>query len=175
MSSRQVVLVLDYGSQYTQLIARRIREAQVYCEIHPGTLTVDAIRKIAPRAIILSGGPSSVYDPEAPKSDPRLFDLGVPVLGVCYGQQLMAHQLGGKVEPSDEREYGPATVRVLHREGIFAPFEKDEELTVWMSHGDRLTELPRGFEAVGKSDNAPLAAMADAAELSRHWTWLTRL
>jgi len=161
MSSRQTVLVLDYGSQYTQLIARRIREAQVYCEIHPGTLPVETIRSIAPRAIILSGGPQSVYDPSSPKSDPRLFDLGLPVLGICYGEQLMAHQLGGKVEPSDEREYGPATLKVTAREGILSSFEKDEELSVWMSHGDRLTALPAGFHSIGVSDNAPLAAIAN--------------
>ena len=123
MSSRQTVLILDYGAQYTQLIARRVREAQVYCEIHPGTISVEAISAIAPSAIILSGGPQSVYDKDSPKSDPRLFDLGLPVLGICYGEQLMAQQLGGKVEPGDTREYGPAMVQILHREGIFAPFE----------------------------------------------------
>jgi GMP synthase (glutamine-hydrolysing) len=164
MSSRQTVLVLDYGAQYTQLIARRIREAQVYCEIHPGTISVDAIKKIAPRAIILSGGPQSVYDAGSPKCDPALFDLGLPVLGICYGEQLMAHLLGGKVEPSNEREYGPATLRVLEREGIFAPFDKDEELAVWMSHGDRLTALPDGFHPIGRSVNAPLAAIANPAK-----------
>src|SRR5215471_6402979 len=160
MSSRQTVLILDYGAQYTQLIARRVREAQVYCEIHPGTIGVDAIRKIAPNAIILSGGPQSVYDASSPKSDPRLFELGLPVLGICYGEQLMAHQLGGKVEPGDTREYGPANVTVLHREGIFAPFDRDEEVAVWMSHGDRLTRLPDGFEVIGASPGAPLAAIA---------------
>ena len=161
MSSRQTVLILDYGAQYTQLIARRIREAQVYCEIHPGTLRVDAIRNIAPSAIILSGGPQSVYDPGSPQSDPRLFDLGLPVLGICYGEQLMAHQLGGKVEPGVTREYGPAVVKVTHREGIFTPFDKDEEVAVWMSHGDRLTQLPSGFHAIGESHGAPLAAIAN--------------
>jgi len=163
MSSRKTVLVLDYGAQYTQLIARRVREAQVYCEIHPGTITVDAIRKIAPSAIILSGGPQSVYAADSPKSDPRLFELGLPVLGICYGEQLMALQLGGKVEPSDAREYGPATLRVASREGILTPFEKDEEIAVWMSHGDKLTALPAGFHAIGMSENAPLAAIADPA------------
>src|SRR5689334_25182518 len=137
MSSRQTVIVLDYGAQYSQLIARRIREANVYCEIHPGTISVDAIRKIAPKAIVLSGGPQSVYDPASPKSDPALFDLGVPVLGICYGEQLMAQQLGGKVEPADAREYGAAMLKILSREGILSPFDKDEEIAVWMSHGDR--------------------------------------
>jgi GMP synthase (glutamine-hydrolysing) len=162
MSSRQTVLILDFGAQYTQLIARRIREAQVYCEIHPGTISVDAIRKIDPKAIILSGGPQSVYDEASPKSDPRLFDLELPVLGICYGEQLMALQLGGKVEPSNEREYGPASLEVLSREGILAPFAVGEKISVWMSHGDRLTALPDGFRPIGKSDNAPLAAIANA-------------
>jgi GMP synthase (glutamine-hydrolysing) len=161
MSPRQTVLILDFGAQYTQLIARRIREARVYCEIHPGTISVDEIRKIGPSAIVLSGGPQSVYDASSPKSDPRLFDLGLPVLGICYGEQLMAHQLGGKVEPSTEREYGPAMLEVLHCEGILSPFEKGEAIAVWMSHGDKLTALPAGFHAIGKSDNAPLAAIAN--------------
>src|SRR5262245_27170128 len=128
MTSRQTVLILDYGAQYTQLIARRVREAQVYCEIHPGTISVDTIKKVNPKAIILSGGPQSVYGADSPKCDARLFDLGLPVLGICYGEQLMALQLGGKVEPSDRREYGPATLKVLSREGILSPFDKDEEL-----------------------------------------------
>ena len=159
--SRQTVLVLDYGSQYTQLIARRIRESQVYCEIHPGTLGVDQIRRMAPKAIILSGGPQSVYDAAAPKSDPALFGLGLPLLGICYGEQLMALQLGGNVEPSAEREYGPATLTVTERHGIFSSFDKDEQIAVWMSHGDRLTSPPAGFKVIGRSENAPLAAIAD--------------
>ena len=122
MAARQSVLILDYGSQYTQLIARRIRECHVYCEIHPGTIKLDAIKKIAPQAIILSGGPQSVYDEHSPKSDPGLFELGLPVLGICYGEQLMALQLGGKVEPSTEREYGPAKLTVGENTGIFSAF-----------------------------------------------------
>ncbi|HVU01909.1 MAG TPA: glutamine-hydrolyzing GMP synthase [Polyangiaceae bacterium] len=163
MSSRQTVLILDYGAQYTQLIARRVREAQVYCEIHPGTISVDVIRKIDPKAIILSGGPDSVYGERSPKSDPKLFDLGVPVLGICYGEQLMAYQLGGKVEPGDTREYGPANVEVTASEGIFSCFEPGEQIAVWMSHGDRLTALPAGFHSIGKSEGAPLAAIANPA------------
>ncbi len=159
--SRQTVLVLDYGSQYTQLIARRIREAHVYCEIHPGTLALDRIRAIEPRAIILSGGPDSVYGDASPKSDPGLFDLGVPVLGICYGEQLMAHQLGGQVVPSKEREYGPARLVVEEPVGILAPFRAGESLDVWMSHGDRLAQPPAGFRRIAQSDNAPLAAIAD--------------
>ena len=163
MAARQSVLILDYGSQYTQLIARRIRECHVYCEIHPGTIKLDAIKKIAPQAIILSGGPQSVYDEQSPKSDPGLFELGVPVLGICYGEQLMALQLGGKVEPSTEREYGPAKLTVGENAGIFSAFQAGEETGVWMSHGDKLTKLPDGFHVVATSPNAPLAAIANPA------------
>jgi GMP synthase (glutamine-hydrolysing) len=161
MQSRQSVLILDYGSQYTQLIARRIRESSVYCEIHPGTVPVEKIRAIAPSAIILSGGPQSVYGADSPKSDPALFQLGLPVLGICYGEQLMAHQLGGKVEPSNEREYGPAELEVGESVGILGGFKPGEKIGVWMSHGDKLTSLPPGFRPIGKSGNAPLAAIAD--------------
>jgi GMP synthase (glutamine-hydrolysing) len=161
MSSRQTVLILDYGSQYTQLIARRIRESHVYCEIHPFNTPLSKIREIAPRAVILSGGPQSVYSADAPKSDPALFDLGLPVLGICYGEQLMALQLGGKVAASSEREYGPAQLSIVEPLGIFAAFERNDELAVWMSHGDHLTELPPGFSAIGRSRNAPLAAIAN--------------
>ncbi|MCC6216863.1 MAG: glutamine-hydrolyzing GMP synthase [Polyangiaceae bacterium] len=160
MTLRETVLVLDYGSQYTQLIARRIREAQVYCEIHPGTIPLERIRALAPRAIVLSGGPDSVYAPDSPKSDPGLFELGVPVLGICYGLQLMAHQLGGRVEGSDRREYGPARVTVGENVGVLDPFAPGDDLGVWMSHGDKLTGLPEGFRVVASSGNAPLAAIA---------------
>ena len=163
MAARDSVLILDYGSQYTQLIARRVRECHVYCEIHPCTLPIEAMRALRPRAIILSGGPQSVYDPSSPKSDPALFGLGVPVLGICYGEQIMAQQLGGKVEPSSEREYGPARVAVGENIGIFAAFSPGEEFSVWMSHGDRLTQVPAGFRVIGASANAPLAAIADPA------------
>jgi GMP synthase (glutamine-hydrolysing) len=163
MAARDSVLILDYGSQYTQLIARRVRECHVYCEIHPCTLPLAAIRALDPRAIILSGGPQSVYDPASPKSDPGIFGLGVPVLGICYGEQLMAQQLGGKVEPSSEREYGPARVEVGENIGILASFTIAEEFNVWMSHGDRLTQVPTGFRVIAASANAPLAAIADPA------------
>jgi GMP synthase (glutamine-hydrolysing) len=161
MAQRQLVLILDYGSQYTQLIARRVRESHVYCEIHPCTISLDAIRAVGPDAIILSGGPQSVYDPESPRSDPGLFDLGLPVLGICYGEQIMAHQLGGKVEPSSEREYGPARLVVKESVGVLGCFEAQEELAVWMSHGDRLTQPPPGFRVIAESANAPLAAIAN--------------
>jgi GMP synthase (glutamine-hydrolysing) len=161
MASRQSVLILDYGSQYTQLIARRIRECHVYCEIHPGTLPLEAIERIAPKAVILSGGPQSVYDAGAPHSDPRVFELGLPVLGICYGEQLMAHQLGGKVEPSTKREYGPARVKIDEPVGVLSRFKPGEEIAVWMSHGDRLTALPKNFRKVAATESSELAAIAN--------------
>ena len=161
MSSRQSVVILDYGAQYTQLIARRIRESHVYCEIHPFNTPLDKLKALEPRAIVLSGGPQSVYGDAAPHSDPGVFELGVPVLGICYGEQLMAHQLGGKVEASEHREYGPATLAVTKPLGIFSGLEVGEDLTVWMSHGDRLVAPPPGFEVIGQSGGAPLAAIAD--------------
>jgi len=161
MLHRPLVLVLDYGSQYTQLIARRIRESHVYCEIHPCTIPLENILEMRPDAIVLSGGPQSVYDPMSPASDPGVFNMGVPVLGICYGEQLMAKQLGGRVEASPEREYGPATIRVTEPIGLLAPFAANEELAVWMSHGDRLVEPPPGFRCIAVSDNAPFAAIAN--------------
>ena len=162
MTHRPLVLVLDYGAQYSQLIARRIREAHVYCEIHPCTLSLSEIRNLAPDAIVMSGGPQSVYDANAPASDPGIFELELPILGICYGLQLMGLQLGGRVEPSQHREYGPATVQVTEPAGIFESFSSEEALSVWMSHGDRLEALPDGFRRIGASDNAPFAAIANA-------------
>jgi GMP synthase (glutamine-hydrolysing) len=159
--ARQTVLILDYGAQYTQLIARRIRECHVYCEIQPCTIPLSTIKELAPQAVVMSGGPQSVYGDSAPKSDPGLFSLGIPVLGICYGEQLMAQQLGGKVESSDKREYGPAEVSVAESVGILAPFKKGESFSVWMSHGDRLTALPKGFRRIGSSEHAEYAAIAD--------------
>ncbi len=161
MAVRQSVLILDFGSQYTQLIARRIRECHVYCEIQPGTLSAAEVAKLSPQAIVLSGGPQSVYDAASPQLDAEVLGLGVPVLGICYGEQLIAHKLGGKVEPSSKREYGPARVRVKESVGIFAPFSVGEELGVWMSHGDRLTQTPPGFRTIGASEAAEHAAIAD--------------
>ncbi len=149
------VLVLDFGSQYTQLIARRVRELGAPCVIEPCTLSRDALVALQPAAVILSGGPSSVYEADAPTSFPGLFDLGLPVLGVCYGLQWMAHVLGGKVEPSDGREYGAATLRVTSAEGPLGRFAVDESLRVWMSHGDHIVTLPDGFRALGSSDGTP--------------------
>jgi GMP synthase (glutamine-hydrolysing) len=161
MTAHQRVIILDYGSQYTQLIARRIRESNVYSEIHPGTLTLDEVRALKPDALILGGGPGSVYDPASPQSPPGLFELGIPVLGICYGQQLMAQHLGGTVEPGSEREFGPAEIVISQPVGILARVASERTLPVWMSHGDRLTALPPGFVTLAKSSNAPHAAIAD--------------
>jgi GMP synthase (glutamine-hydrolysing) len=157
--SHQTILVLDFGSQYTQLIARRLRELSVYSEIWPPDTPVDRIRARNPEGIILSGGPKSVSAGDAPKCDPRLFDLGRPVLGICYGMQLMAHELGGSVEPAPQREFGHATVRVASGVPLFG--DVPAEIRVWASHGDLVAAAPAGFAVVATSANAPVAAMAD--------------
>jgi GMP synthase (glutamine-hydrolysing) len=156
------ILILDYGSQYTQLIARRVREAHVYCEIHPPERDLAFIRQFAPKGIIFSGGPNSVFDPGAPTADPKVLTLGIPVLGICYGMQLVAHLSGGRVEPSPEREYGRAEVTVREATGLFAGFEPGGEFTVWASHGDRIEEPPPGFRVTAASANAPVAGFAHA-------------
>ncbi len=156
------ILILDYGSQFTQLIARRIREDQVYCEIHPPTLPLDAIRRMAPRGIVLSGGPASVLEPGAPVLDPAIVELGIPVLGVCYGLQLLAHHLGGLVEKSSDREYGRAVLKLERDDALFAGTGPGAEHVVWMSHGDRVLRLPPGFLVLGTSENSPFAAVRHA-------------
>lgn len=158
MSSR--VLILDFGSQYTQLIARRIREEKVYCEIHPCNLSLEKIRGFAPQAIILSGGPSSVYETDAPSAALEVLDLQVPILGICYGMQWLAHHLGGQVKPGTVREYGPARIKLLKKYGLFEGLA-DDEMQVWMSHGDHVTTLPSGFESYAQSGNDLQAAIGD--------------
>jgi len=161
------VLILDFGSQWTQLIARRVREIGVYCEIHPADMTEAAIREFAPRGIILSGGPESVSGDVNPKSPPVVFELGVPVLGICYGMQDMAAQLGGRVDMGHHREFGQSKISVTHASRLLDDVEDHVAddgtvmLDVLMSHGDSVTELPPGFELVGRSSGAPIAAMAD--------------
>jgi GMP synthase (glutamine-hydrolysing) len=155
------LLILDFGSQYTQLIARRVRESHVYCEIHPYNLGLEKIKSFDPRGIILSGGPSSVHDEGAPLADPEVFSLGVPVLGICYGMQLMAHQLDGAVEKADRREYGPAAIDLETASELFQDVER-ENVRVWMSHGDRILRLPTGFSLLAHSENSPVAAMGDS-------------
>jgi len=161
---RDLILILDFGGQYTQLIARRVREQKVYSEIHPFNVPLAKIRELAPRGIILSGGPASCYDPAAPKISNEVYDLGVPILGICYGTQLTALTFGGKVIPAERREYGRATVRVTGGAGdLFHGFAAGEEIPVWMSHGDRVEALPAGFDIVGESANCPAAAVATPA------------
>ena len=158
-SERDRILILDYGSQYTQLIARRIREQHVYCEIHPGNMSLGEVRDWNPKGIILSGGPSSVLDPDAPDFDPALVELGVPVLGICYGLQLLAHRLGGLVEKSDDREYGRALLKLEGDDPLFAGLTAVAERVVWMSHGDRVLRLPPGWQVLGTSESSPFAAV----------------
>lgn len=151
------ILILDFGSQFTQLIARRIREERVYCEIHPPTRDAAWIRDFGSAGVILSGGPSSVYDEGVPTTDAELLSGDVPVLGICYGMQLMAHLEGGRVHHG-KREYGRAELRVEKSEGLFAGFRPDEATTVWCSHGDHVDEPPEGYEALASTESLPVAA-----------------
>ncbi|MCF6291144.1 MAG: glutamine-hydrolyzing GMP synthase [Desulfobacterales bacterium] len=164
---REKILILDFGSQYTQLIARRVREAGVYCELHPWDMEPEAIQAFAPMGIILSGGPQSVHEAETPRAADLVFELKVPVLGICYGMQTMAAQLGGEVESASRREYGYAQVRARGHSLLLKDIEDHASpegyglLDVWMSHGDRVNKLPEGFHAICETDNAPLAGIAD--------------
>jgi GMP synthase (glutamine-hydrolysing) len=153
------ILILDFGSQYTQLIARRIRENQVYCEIFPCNADFEKIEGFGAKGIILSGGPSSVYDANSPDVDSKVFELNVPILGICYGMQLICKHFGGIVAKADHREYGRSILNINDNKDIFKDVSNDNKLTVWMSHGDRLEKKPDGFEVIGFTENAPVAAM----------------
>jgi GMP synthase (glutamine-hydrolysing) len=163
------VLILDFGSQYTQLIARRVRELGVYCEILPHDLAAEEVHRFSPRGVILSGGPESATESAAPATPDAVFALGVPVLGICYGMQTMAAQLGGRVEPSSHKEFGYARVRARGHTRLLTDIEDHTSpegyglLDVWMSHGDRVTDLPPGFKLMASTDSAPIAGMADEA------------
>ena len=165
--NHQKILILDFGSQLTQLIARRVREQQVYCELHPFDVTEAFIREFAPNGIILSGRPNSVYEASDWKAPQVVFDLGVPVLGICYGMQTMAEQLGGKVESSGKREFGYAEIRARGHSALFKGIQDRSNaeghglLDVWMSHGDKVVALPEGFRVIASNDATPVAAMAD--------------
>ncbi|AKU90907.1 glutamine-hydrolyzing GMP synthase [Vulgatibacter incomptus] len=154
------ILILDFGSQYTQLIARRVREMHVYCEILPCTTSEESIRNFAPKGIILSGGPASVETVGSPVAPQVVFDLGVPLLGICYGLQYLAKALGGRVGRAPQREYGRAPVKIEAASPLFEGFDVGESCDVWMSHGDRVEELPPGFRAIAASPSSPLAAVA---------------
>lgn len=157
--NRQMIAILDFGSQYSELIARRIRETQVYSEVLPYRTSAETLRQLNPKGIILSGGPNSVYDAYAPKCDPQIWQLGIPVLGVCYGMQLMTQQLGGKVEKATRGEYGKASLYIDDPTDLLTNVENGS--TMWMSHGDSCTELPQGFELLAHTDNTPCAAIAN--------------
>ena len=153
----QKILILDFGSQYTQNIARKVRECQVYCEIHPCTWSLENIRQFAPKGIILSGGPASVLEREAPLLDRHVLELGVPVLGICYGMQILTHLLMGRVDPAPEREFGRAELMVKEFSHLFDGVRNKS--TVWMSHGDRISRLPEGFRSTAFTNNSPIAAI----------------
>jgi GMP synthase (glutamine-hydrolysing) len=159
--ARATVLILDFGSQYSQLIARRVREASVYCELVPGTTPWSELAMKTPSALILSGGPASVYEPGAPQVDPAALKAGIPVLGICYGMQLIAHHLGGEVEPGPRREFGPAVLEVEDADGLFAGLPA--EMPVWMSHGDHIPKIPPGFRGLARSANSRYAAFSNDA------------
>src|SRR3990170_1245867 len=161
------ILILDFGAQYSQLIARRVREAKVYCELHAYDVSDSFIREFRPRGIILSGGPASVTESDTPRAPQAVFDLGIPVLGICYGMQTMAAQLGGAVETSRVREFGYAEVRARGHSALLEGIqdrinaEKHGLLEVWMSHGDKVTALPPSFQVIASNESTPIAAMAD--------------
>jgi GMP synthase (glutamine-hydrolysing) len=157
LKRNETIIILDFGSQYTQLIARRIRESQVYCEILPFKVDPDLFKDKNLKGIILSGGPSSVFDKNAPVCDKKVFELNVPILGICYGLQLLAHLFGGKVEKSKRREYGKAVINITDHQDLFKGLKR--RLSVWMSHGDFVNKLPRGYKKLASSENIPLAAV----------------
>mgnify|MGYP001826077108 FL=1 len=164
MASRKQVpiLVLDFGSQYTQLIARKLRESGVYTEVVPYRESIEDIKARKPQGIILSGGPASVYAENAYKPDDGVWDLGLPILGICYGMQLITQHFGGSVIPADHHEYGKAKLKIENDSNIFKGISDDS--IVWMSHGDRAERLPDGFEVVGTSENSPYAAIANESK-----------
>ena len=152
-----MILIIDFGSQYNQLIARRVRECHVYCRVEPPTMDIDRIRSLKPEGIILSGGPSSIYEKGSPVVDAAILSLGIPVLGICYGMQFMVHALGGKVAHAEKREYGFAELSINASEGLFNDVEAHTRC--WMSHGDSIVSLPDGFEITASTPNTSIAAM----------------
>ena len=163
MKHEELVLVIDFGAQYSQLIARRVREQNVYCEIVPFSTPVEKIKEMNPKALILSGGPSSIYDEDAPRADDALFGLGIPQLGICYGFQAMGYYLKAEVKRSSKREYGKAMLNVADSSDLLKGFSGDQQVQVWMSHGDSLARVPDGFKILATTDNCPVAAAGDPA------------
>ena len=153
-----MILIIDFGSQYNQLIARRVRELHVYCQIEPPSITVDEVKALNPEGIILSGGPASIYEKSSPKTDPGIFELRIPVLGICYGMQFMVSALGGTVQRAGKREYGFAELEVKKAVGLFEGVQKKS--TCWMSHGDSITKMPPGFTTTASTANTRFAAAA---------------
>src|SRR5512136_457518 len=154
------ILILDFGSQYTQLIARRVRECEIYSEIHPYSMTVEEVKAFNPKGILLSGGPASVYQRKAPHCDSAILNLGIPILGICYGMQLMGHLLGGEVIRGKRREYGMATLTLTRSGRLFKGVgQKGSQVKVWMSHGDHVRKLPPGFCGLAESPNTPYTAI----------------
>jgi GMP synthase (glutamine-hydrolysing) len=162
MLNRETILIIDFGSQFTQLIARRVRESKVYCEIHSHKVSIEEIKKINPIGIILSGGPMSVYDENSPALDNDILSLNKPVLGICYGLQVLCKNLGGRVEPAKDREYGKAELSIEGNSSLFLDVKNDS--TVWMSHGDYLTNLPQGFNVIGTSHHSPICAIENTKQ-----------
>lgn len=162
MQHTENILIIDFGSQYTQLIARRIREQNVYSEIHPHSISIEEVKKINPKGLILSGGPMSVYDIGAPKISSEFFKLNIPVLGICYGLQLVSKEYGGIVEPAEKREYGKANI-IIEKDSVLLKNVKNNSV-VWMSHGDYITKLPEGFEVLAKTENSPICAITNEKE-----------
>ncbi|MFQ6008255.1 MAG: glutamine-hydrolyzing GMP synthase, partial [Candidatus Zixiibacteriota bacterium] len=158
-SPHEMVVILDFGSQYTQLIARRIREAHVYCEIVPYNVNLTQYEDAKVRGYILSGGPASLSDPDTPRLDPSFFEIGKPILGICYGMQLLGDQFGGKLARSDTREYGRAQFTVINDAALLSGIPQHSQ--VWMSHGDSIVELPKGFQLIGSTDSLEVAAIAN--------------
>lgn len=156
-----MIIVIDFGSQFNQLIARRVRENNVYCQVEPADIHLDKLKELAPTGIILSGGPSSIYEENSPTIDAGIFDLGVPILGICYGMHYMVHTLGGTIKQASKKEYGFAELRIHPGNPLFK--QMDDSFQCWMSHGDSAKALPEGFEITAQTDNTPIAAIADYA------------
>ena len=159
MLHKENILIIDFGSQYTQLIARRVRELKVYSEIHPHSITIEKIEEMGPAGIIFSGGPMSIYEEDSPQIDSKIFDLNIPILGICYGLQVVSKQFNGKIEAAKHREYGKTILKIIEEDVLFSGVNKETQ--VWMSHGDYITQLPEGFKITGESSSSPICAISN--------------